>query len=125
MLRSSPPANLNLKSAGYSNIAASRSKAGSLALFSSLASILYNGGAGVLFLASDIIPRASLQKETLTSGSLLNPLVVLFQPLGGALTSSFVLFQASSLTYSFCYLFLGHFKLATAIELQFKQLNRR
>ncbi|KAK4412323.1 hypothetical protein Salat_2983900 [Sesamum alatum] len=25
--------------------------------------------------------------------------------------------------YSFCYLFLGHFKLATAIELQFKQLN--
>jgi len=32
MLRSSPPANLNLKSAGYSNIAASRAKAGSLAL---------------------------------------------------------------------------------------------
>ncbi|KAK4415146.1 hypothetical protein Salat_2621800 [Sesamum alatum] len=63
--------------------------------------------------------------------SLLNPLVVLFQPLGVPLL--LVLFQASSSPYqssgfrsspySFCYLFLGHFKLATAIELQFKQLN--
>ncbi|KAK8525537.1 hypothetical protein V6N13_057124 [Hibiscus sabdariffa] len=101
MLRSSPPANLNLKSAGYSNIAASRSKAGSLALFSSLASILYNGWRN--------------RKSTLSvqGGRPKVKQVVKRGPL------------ASSLTYSFCYLFLGHFKLATAIELQFKQLNRR